>query len=73
MSKVSQHTFSICMPQFLFGLKNMQSNVAVKTSSNKISFENIGYIPISINKVSDLVNPFCLFKQISGLEDVGNV
>ena len=51
----------------------MQSNVAVKTSSNKISFENIGYIPISINKVSDLVNPFCLLKQISGLEDVGNV
>ena len=73
MSKVSQHTISIWMPQFLFGFKNVQSNVAFKTSSNKISLENCGYLPISINSFSDLVNPFSLLRQLSGFDDYGNV
>ena len=46
MSKVSQHTISICMPQFLFGLRNVQSNIAIKTNNNKISLENHGFIPL---------------------------
>lgn len=61
------------MPQFLFGFRNVQSNVAFKTSSNKISLENCGYLPIRINSFSDLINPFSLFRQVTGLDDYGNV
>lgn len=73
MSKVSQHTISICMPQFILGFKNVQTNVAIKTSSNKISFENCGYLPVTIRSFSDLVNPLAYFKQLTAFDDVGNV
>lgn len=61
------------MPQFLFGLRNVQTNIAIKTSNNKISLENHGYIPLQVNKVSDLINPICLLKSVLGVEDNGNV
>jgi len=73
MSKVSQHTISVCIPQFLFGFRNVQSNVAIKTNNGKISFENYGYLPIQFSTISDLTNPFGFFKQFSGFNDFGLV
>lgn len=62
---------SFFAPNFLFGLKLLSINLALRGSGSKVVMESQTYLPLTMDTPLQVLNPFTWFERGSGLVDDG--